>query len=99
MAKPIALLPIANQDLDSAYYWYERQKIGLGRRFLTAINATFQRIQRTPAGYQIIHRDYRRAVLGHFPYAIFYEEQEDQIVIYAVLHTARNPEEWQEGLR
>ena len=99
MAKAIALLPIANQDLDSAYYWYERQKIGLGKRFLTAINASFQSIQKTPAGYQIIHKDYRRAVLRRFPYAIFYEEQEDQIVIYAVLHTARNPEDWQERLR
>ena len=89
---------MANQDLDSAYFWYERQKIGLGKKFLTAINLGLQNIQRTPAGYQTVYQDYRRAVLRRFPYAIFYEEQEDQIVIYAVLHSARNPEDWQERL-
>jgi plasmid stabilization system protein ParE len=97
--KPIVVLPAAAKDVDDAYYWYERQKIGLGKRFLSSVNATFQSIQRTPAGYQIVYQSYRKAFLRRFPYAIFYREESDQIFISAVFHTARNPEGWQDRLQ
>lgn len=97
--KPIVILPAAAQDVDDAYSWYERQKNGLGKRFFTAINSSFQSIQRTPAGYQMVHPRYRKVVLRGFPYAIFYREEEEQLFIAAVLHTARNPEEWRDRLQ
>jgi plasmid stabilization system protein ParE len=97
--KPIVILPAAAQDVDDAYSWYERQKSGLGMRFLAAINVSFQAIQRTPAGFQIVHPSYRKLLLRGFPYGIFYREEEEQIFIAAVLHTARNPKEWQDRLQ
>lgn len=97
--KPIVILPAAAQDIDEGYSWYERQKSGLGMRFFAAINASFQLIQRTPAGYPMVHPHYRKVVLRGFPYAIFYRDEEAQIFIAAVLHTARNPKAWQDRLQ
>ena len=96
--KPIAISPAAAQDLDDAYSWYDRKKKGLGDRFLSSVNVTLQSIQRTPAGYQIVYQNYRKAVLRVFPYVIFYKEEESQISISAVFHTSRNPESWKEQL-
>ena len=97
-SKPIVISTPAAQDLDDYYSWYERQKSGLGTRFLSAINATLQSIQRTPAGYQSVHQSYRKAVVGRFPYVILYREEVDQIFISAVFHTSRSPESLQDRL-
>ncbi len=96
--KPIAISPAAAQDLDDAYFWYERQKRGLGSRFLASVNVTLQLIQRTPAGYQTVYQNYRKALLRGFPYVIFYREEEEQIFIAAVFHTSRNSESWKDRL-
>ena len=98
MTKPIVIPPATAQDLDDGYYWYERQKSGLGPRFLSAVNATLQSIQRTPAGYQSVYQNYRKAVVGRFPYVILYREEVDQIFISAVFHTSRSPESLQDRL-
>jgi plasmid stabilization system protein ParE len=96
--KPIAISPAAAQDLDDAYFWYERQKRGLGSRFLAAVNVALQLIQRTPAGYQTVYQNYRKALLRVFPYVIFYREEEDQIFISAIFHTSRSSKSWQDRL-
>ena len=94
-SKPIVISLRASQHIDETYSWYEKQQIGIGKRFLSALTATFQKIQRTPAGYQITYGPHRRAIVGRFPYGVFYEEQETQIIIGGVLHTARNSDDWQ----
>lgn len=97
--KPIVFSPAAYQDIDDGCSWYERQKSGLGKKLFAAINASVQSIQRTPAGYPTVHSCYRKVVLRGFPYAIFYRDDAEEIVIAAVLHTARNPKAWQDRLQ
>ena len=93
--KPIAISSVATQHVDEIYSWYENRQIGLGKRFLSALTSTFQKIQRTPAGYPMAYEPHRKVILGKFPYSVFYEEQETQIIISAVLHTARDSAIWQ----
>jgi toxin ParE1/3/4 len=97
--KPIVVSSVASQHIDAVYNWYESKQIGLGNRFLSGLSTTFQKIQRTPAGYRIIHEPHRRLIMSKFPYGVFYEEQETRIIISGVLHTARNPEDWQNLLQ
>ena len=94
MHSTIVISPRASQHVYEIYSWYEEQQIGLGKRFLSALTAAFQKIERNPAGYQIAYGSHRRAIVGKFPYAVFYEEQETQIIITGVLHTARNSDDW-----
>src|SRR5688572_22162121 len=69
MAAEIIIAPEAEQDLAEAYAWYEARRIGLGEEFVTAVDACFEHIRRTPEGYGTVHETYRRALTRRFPYA------------------------------
>ena len=43
-------------------------------------------------------RAVRRALTRQFPYAIYFSIEDDTILILAVLHTARDPAEWQQRI-
>ena len=64
--------------------------------FLKQLRAPYERIQDHPIGYQELRSGIRRALTRQFPYAIYFSiEDELTIVILAVIHTARDPAEWQ----
>lgn len=42
------MAPEAEQDLDEAYAWYEKQRVGLGEEFLTSVDACIEFICRFP---------------------------------------------------
>ncbi|HYR35131.1 MAG TPA: type II toxin-antitoxin system RelE/ParE family toxin [Burkholderiales bacterium] len=39
-------------------------------------------------------RGVRRAIVGGFPYAVFYRVETARTVVFTVLHTARDPKLW-----
>ena len=47
-----------------------------------------------PEAYALVDATMHRALLRRFPYAIFYEIEPVQIVVYAVFHGARDPRAW-----
>ena len=94
MAARLVFRRAAGRDLASAYEWYEAQRPGLGERFLTAANASLDAIERFPEMFVAVHGDVRRAIVSKFPYAVFYRVEPRQIVVLAVLHTARDPRLW-----
>ena len=67
---PIVLRPAAAADIENAMLWYEGQSPGLGGDFLTAVDATLNRIREQPAIFAKIHRDARRALIHKYPYAM-----------------------------
>ncbi|BAY59250.1 hypothetical protein NIES2135_61270 (plasmid) [Leptolyngbya boryana NIES-2135] len=99
MAKNIVFTPEAEDDSDQGYFWYESKKIGLGREFLTAVDACLQRISRNPRIYQTIYKDYRRAVVRRFPYSILYEETTTEVIVYAVFNSRQDPDKWRDRLQ
>lgn len=99
MAKSITLTPEAEDDADQGYFWYESKRIGLGREFLTVVDACLQAISRNPKQYQIVYKEYRRSVVRRFPYSIFYEETSTEIIVYAIFNSRQDPEKWQERLQ
>ncbi|MCX2432059.1 type II toxin-antitoxin system RelE/ParE family toxin [Pedobacter sp. GR22-10] len=75
----------------AAYDWYEEQKKGLGDLFLAELSRCYTKIEKNPQYYQKIEKEYRHLVLNKFPYVIIFEIMEDEIIIFAIFHTARNP--------
>lgn len=74
-------------------------------RFLSAVEEAFQRIAsdplreleyNPPEGFKILQKtDYRKIVLSEFspfPYTIYFEIEQDRIVIQSINHHARNQE-------
>ena len=92
--KRLRLTPEAELDLDEAHPWYHRQAPGLAADFLAAVNTRLASIQRHPEAYALVDATMHRALLRRFPYAIFYEIEPVQIVVYAVFHGARDPRAW-----
>lgn len=78
--------------LDDAYWWYEEQLPGLGERLLKEIDACFDKLSQSPHYYSIANENYRQIILKYFPYKIIFEIIDQDVVIYAVFHTSRNPD-------
>jgi plasmid stabilization system protein ParE len=86
-------------DIEAAFRWYENQQTGLGLEFLDELRAAYDRIVDGPFRYSQLRSNTRRALLKRFPYAIYFVVEEQTIVVLAVLHTSRDPAEWQRRSR
>ncbi len=94
MASLLVFRKRVGKDLAGGYRWYEGQRTGLGEEFLAAVNASFDDIEEFPERFAFIRGSVRRAIVARFPYAVFYQVEPRRIVVFAVLHTARDPKLW-----
>jgi plasmid stabilization system protein ParE len=99
MAANLTLTPAASRDINAAYDWYEARRPGLGEDFLNELDAAFAALSKNPRTCQVVYRQVRRSLLRRFPYAVFYLFLDAEIVVIAVLHSARNPGLFRERLR
>ena len=82
-------------DIETAFDWYEAEQLDLGLEFLHQLGAAYHRILEGPFRYEELRSGIRRSFTKRFPYCIYFAVEGDVIVILAVLHTARDPAEWQ----
>lgn len=87
--------PLADLDVEAAFFWYESQRPGLGVEFIEQLRAAYDRIVHGPLAYQQLRSGIRRALLRRFPYGVFFAVENRTIVVLAVLHVSRDPAEWQ----
>ena len=99
MIQKIILLQQTEQDLEGAYDWYESQSSGLGKEFLRNVEACLSLIKRNPEIHSIVYKNFRRALVRRFPFAIFYEQEKNELIIYAVFHCSQDPVKWKKRLR
>lgn len=91
----LTIRPEADEEIAEAARWYEARERGLGREFLRAFRAATSSLRRNPFMYQLVVEGARRILLRRFPYSVFYEVHEDEVVVLASFHQARDPREWQ----
>lgn len=94
MAEKPVFLPEAKQDISDACLWYQEQSIELGMEFLRCLDAAILSVARRPMIYPVVHENYRRALVRRFPYAIFFEIDAGQIVVYSIFHCSQDPRKW-----
>ena len=87
--------PEAELDIHEAFDWYETHQQNLGRKFIEELDSLFHRIEERPLTFQKIYGKVRRALTRRFPYAVYFLIDGDTIIINAVLHQRKNPNEWQ----
>jgi plasmid stabilization system protein ParE len=85
----------ADADIEAAFEWYESEQLGLGLEFLDEVRAAYTRILDGPFKYEELRSGIRRAITRRFPYGIYFSVEDELIFVIAVLHTAREPAEWQ----
>ncbi len=86
MTLPVVYRPEAQDDIDAAHARYERQRPGLGDRFLEALRERVDAIQAQPALYAVLHKNIRAATLRHFPHVVYYRVESACILVIAVQH-------------
>ena len=94
MSLPVAYRRKVGRDLAAGFGYYEGQTENLGEKFLTAVDSTFDAMERYPEMFAQVHGDVRRALVARFPYAVFYRIESKRVVVLTVLHTARDPKLW-----
>lgn len=91
----IEAAPAVEADVEAAFNWYETEEAGLGLEFLRELRGAYNKILERPLGHQELRSEIRRALTRRFPYAVYFSVENDTIIVVAVLHTARDPAEWQ----
>lgn len=92
--KKVIFLPQAEQEMNEAALFYDSHREGLGREFLSMIKKGTDAISLNPMSYPNQRHEIRRILVSRFPYGILYHEEEEQIVVIAVMHLHRAPGYW-----
>ncbi len=86
----IQILTSAYADLQAGHRFYERQGEGLGGYFLDSLFSDIDSLML----YAGIHRKFfgfHRALSKRFPHAIYYQIENEMVVVYRVLDCRQNP--------
>lgn len=89
-------LPEARDELDAHMDYYENIQPGLGRDFHNEIVSALSNIIDHPQMWPKVEGEIRRYLTNEFPFSVFYRynQPEQQIVIYAIMHNKQHPDYW-----
>jgi plasmid stabilization system protein ParE len=93
MSHFLTFRPEVLEEMESATAFYEEKSLGLGDLFFEELETTFTIILQSPFAFPQKQDDYRQAVINRFPYTIWYRVNNFEVVVVAVWHTSRNPDE------
>jgi plasmid stabilization system protein ParE len=88
----------AAEDLRDAKAWYSRRSAGLGKRFAVEFDEVLREVITSPAAFQVVEGNVRRALLLRFPFSVYYTLENHELIILAVLHFRRHPGSWKDAL-
>jgi toxin ParE1/3/4 len=94
MAHRAELVREADDDLIDAAAFYEAQRTGLARRFLTAVERVIAHAAEHPLTGTPLGGAIRRYLVPGFPYAVIYEADREPVRVLAVAHLRRHPDFW-----
>jgi plasmid stabilization system protein ParE len=78
-------------DVETASFWYERQRQGLGLEFLNCVENSLAKIQRYPESSPKVRQELRRVLLKRFPYSWFYLFKKNCIYVVSVFDNRQDP--------
>ena len=88
---------VAIEEIVKAAEYYDEQNLGLGGRFILAIDEAIREIASLPLAWPTTRQGTRKRILvSPFPYTIQYKLTDDSIVVIAVAHQSRHPEYWKD---
>ena len=90
MTARVLLRRAAELDLAGIEDWYENQQAGLGAEFRHAVDDLFTRIGDNPLAFPERYRGNRRALVGRFPYVVWYRLREGDAIVLACIHGRRD---------
>ena len=89
----------ARRELREATIYLETKEVGLGMRFLGAVDVARKQILEAPHAWHPIGQGLRRCHLKSFQYGLIYRMRGQLVEIIAVAHDRRSPDYWKARLR
>ena len=91
----------AESDIENAMDYYEEKQRGLGKRYLLSIKEAIRLVVRNSFAFARIYLEIRKVNTKRFPYSLFYsiEEEQKELVIFAVIHHSRSEKAWTKRLK
>jgi plasmid stabilization system protein ParE len=84
----------AASDVTTAREWYDWRRPGLGDDFVLSLERVIKLVSELPEAFPEVAAGLRRALLGRFPYALYYRVDGDLVDVIACLHTRQSPNRW-----
>ncbi len=83
----------ALQDIQEATDWYNLQVEGLGSRFQKQVKFQIDSLKINALIYSNRYADVHCMLIKDFPFMVHYiiEESVSSIIVFAVIHTSKNP--------
>jgi plasmid stabilization system protein ParE len=94
MSLQVVFTQAAKDELEEAAAWYEGRQRGLGEEFLSELSEAIDLAASHPERHPFVLQDVQRAVLRRFPYAVYFRQRAQALVILAVFHGRRSPLVW-----
>ena len=86
----VVVLEDAAADIELGRRFYEFCEIGIGDYFVDSIFSDLQRLGDI-SGIHPFHFGFRRMLCQRFPFAIYYQVEDDTAYVYGVLDLRRDP--------
>jgi plasmid stabilization system protein ParE len=86
----VVVLEDAADDLESGRDFYDACEKGVGTYFVDSIFGDLERLANL-GGIHPLHFGFRRMLCKRFPYAIYYQLEDESAVVYAILDLRRDP--------
>lgn len=87
----IRILSSAAQDLVEGYRFYENQAEGIGNYFLDSLYSDIDSLVVTAGVHPTWFDKYQRLLSKRFPFAVYYQLENNVASVYAVLDCRKNP--------
>ncbi|NBL63934.1 type II toxin-antitoxin system RelE/ParE family toxin [Flavobacterium sp. NST-5] len=93
MVFKIIISKLASLEITETIDFYESRQKGLGKQFLNSLKLGLTIIKSNPELFSIKRKStYREMKFKKFPFIVIYEIIGNEVIVYSVFHTSRNPE-------
>lgn len=92
--KRIEFHPEVQEDISSAFEWYQNQAIGLGDSFVKELENSLSEIIEQPLAWPSLTKKLKRYILNRFPFSVIYSITSESVYVLAIMHHKRHPKYW-----
>jgi plasmid stabilization system protein ParE len=94
MARSLRYHPLFDSDVLSAAEWYDGRQPNLGSDFVVRVRRAVDELIEAPVRRTSIEYGVRYWPVQRFPYVVFYDLTELELLILGVMHTSQESKKW-----
>jgi toxin ParE1/3/4 len=94
MARSLRYHPLFDSDVLCAAEWYDERQPNLGSDFVVRVRRAIDELIEDPDRRAAIAYGVRYWPVQRFPYVVFYDLTELEVLILGVMHTSRESKKW-----